>query len=157
MKVRMADIRDLDALIRVRFDYFHSENWAVTDAEHVAITAQLKEYYPAHLNSDFFAALVEEEEGVIAATAFLSIHEKPANIACPTGKIATIHNVLTYPQYRRKGYATEVMKLLIAEAKRQNVSFIELSASAMGKPVYEKLGFRKLQPSDHTKMELPLL
>lgn len=158
MNVRMATINDAVTLVKVRFDYFTAEKWKLTDGQRASIRSQLRQYYSKHLNHDFFAAFVEDDSGNIISTAFLAISEVPANLSFPTGRTGMILNVLTYPGYRRMGYATKAMDMLIDEAKRQNLSYIELSASELGKPLYEKLGFHEPEPSAHfTKMKLSLL
>ena len=153
--VRMASYDDIDMLVRARFDYFAAEKWEVSDEQYIAIKANLIEYYPEHLNIDFFAAIAETG-GQTASVAFLAIAEMPAGLSFPTGKTGTVLNVLTYPEHRRKGYATAVMAALIGEARRQNLSYIELSASEAGKPLYQKLGFTE-KPSCFTGMRLPLV
>jgi len=66
-------------------------------------------------------------------------------------------NVLTYPQYRKMGYATKIMNFIIEEAKNHDVSYIELSASELGKPLYKKLGFLEDIPSHTTHMKKTLI
>ena len=56
-------------------------------------------------------------------------------------KIGTLLNVYTYPEYRKNGIATDVIKMIIEEAKKQNVSIINLLATENGENVYKKLGF----------------
>lgn len=138
--VHMAEIKDIETLIKVRFDYFDAENIALSVENKKEIAAQLYHYYNNHLNADFFAVFVEIN-GTLASTAFLAIAEKPANPRFPTGKTGAVLNVLTYPPYRRQGCATKAMQRLIAEAKSQNLSLLELSASQYGRPLYQKLGF----------------
>lgn len=157
MNVRMADYNDVDKLIKVRFDYFASEKWELTNDRRDQICFQLQQYYSKHLNVDFFAALMEDEAGNVVSTAFLVIFEKPANLSFPTWKTGMILNVLTYPDYRKMGYATNTMNLLIEEAKKQNASYIELSASDLGKSLYKKLGFQEVSPSHFTEMKMSLL
>ena len=157
MNVRMANHNDVDKLIKVRFDYFATENWELTNDKRDMICSQLRQYYAKHLDLDFFAAFVEDDIGNIISTAFLVIFEKPANLSWPTGKTGMILNVLTYPEYRKMGYATNTMNLLIEEAKKQDVSYIELSASDFGKSLYRKLGFQEHQPSHFTEMKMSLL
>lgn len=158
MNIRMATIDDVATLIKVRFDYFAAEKWELTNDERVSISSQLQQYYSKHLNLDFFAAFVEDDIRNIVSTAFLVIFEKPANLSWPTGKTGMILNVLTYPGYRKMGYATNTMNLLIEEAKKQDLSYIELSASDSGKPLYKKLGFQELESSTHfTEMKISLL
>jgi ribosomal protein S18 acetylase RimI-like enzyme len=153
----MAGISDLETLIKVRFDYFDAEQWEVSPEQRITIEGNLRQYYENNLNANFTAAFVECD-GEIASVAFLAVSEMPANIvAFPTGKKGTILNVLTYPEHRRKGYATSAVQLLIEEAKKKNLSFIELSASESGKPLYQKLGFAERIKSEHfTDMKLSL-
>ena len=154
--VKFATADDIDRLINARFDYFKADNQKLTSEQHSVIESNLRQYFKKHINTDFFAAFIEEN-GAIISLAFLAISEEPANLSFPTGKTGTIFNVLTYPEYRRKGFATMVMHALIEEGKRQNLSYIELSATESGKPVYEKLGFLVKDPSSHTDMKLSLL
>ena len=156
MNIRMADQNDLELLIKLRFDYFTAEEQTFTPEEKAALTANLTSYLKRHINIDFFAAIAEID-GHIASTAYLATSEKPANTSWPTGKIGTILNVLTYPEHRKKGCATACLNRLIDLAKRENLSYLELSASEMGKPVYEKLGFKVPAPSHFTQMRLSLL
>ncbi len=157
MNARMANRNDVDTLIKVRFDYFAAEKLEIDDDKRNLIGSQLKEYYSKHLNLDFFAAFIEDDSGNIVSTAFLVIFEKPANLSWTTGKTGMILNVHTYPKYRKMGYATKTMNLLIQEAKNQDLSYIELSASELGKPLYKKLGFQEFEPSHFTEMKMYLL
>lgn len=86
----------------------------------------------------------------------MAIAEKPANTDCITGKTATILNVFTYPEYRRKGIAAKLLNMAISEAKAMNISCLELSATDSGRPLYEKLGF-VLKQTKYPEMRLRLL
>ena len=156
INIRMAEIDDIEKLIEIRFDYFRAENLVATTEQNLVVESNLRHYIARCINSSFYAAFVEEN-GEIASVAFLAISERPANIVFPTGKIGTVYNVFTYPQYRNRGYATKAMSVLIEEAKRLNLSFVELSASESGKPIYQKLGFKETEPSSFTPMMLSLL
>lgn len=157
LNVRLETINDINLLIKLRFDYFNAENLELTYDEKSLIYSQLQQFYPAHLNRDFYAAIVDDDSETMVSAAFLSISERPADLSFPTGKVGLILNVLTYPQYRRKGYATEALKVLINEAKKQYLSYLELSASGNGKLLYEKLGSQEFEASPFTKMKLSLL
>lgn len=58
----------------------------------------------------------------------------------------------TNPAYRRKGIAYKTLKLLVRDAKEKGVTAISLEATDMGKPLYEKFGFVKM----NDEMELTL-
>ena len=55
-------------------------------------------------------------------------------------------NVYTRPEFRRRGLATEVQKLIIADVKRLGLSNLELGAADQGAPVCRKLGFGAESP-----------
>lgn len=151
---RMAAITDLEALIQLRMDYLAEDRGRLSEGEKAAVAAQLREYIPRHMG-DSFVAWLAETEGRVAAAAFLVISEKPANPSFITGKTGTVMNVLTYPEYRRRGIATELIKRLIDEARERGLSYVELSATEAGKPLYEKLGFVETQ-SQYTGMKYQL-
>ncbi|MDO6803850.1 GNAT family N-acetyltransferase [Wenyingzhuangia sp. 1_MG-2023] len=60
-----------------------------------------------------------------------------------TNKVVGIHSVGIPPAMRRKGYAAEIMKLLINTSLENNAELITLQASNMGKNIYLKLGFKE--------------
>jgi len=70
-----------------------------------------------------------------------------------TYKKATIDDldILTKPEYRRNGIAFKTLDLLVGEAKQKGISSISLEATDMGRPLYEKYGFVKM----NDEMELP--
>jgi hypothetical protein len=87
MRARFADYNDIDKLIKVRFDYFTTENFEIANNIRDMINSQLLLYYEKHLNDDLFAALIEDDNGNVVSSAFLVITEMPANLSWPTGKI----------------------------------------------------------------------
>ena len=155
MNIRKATVDDIDILIKLRIDYLLADRGNLTDDEEKAIRSQLTTYYVKHINHDFIAVLAEIENKVVS-TAFLAISEKPANPSFITGKTGTLLNVLTYPEYRRMGFARKVIYQIIDEAKQLGVSSIDLSATQDGKALYEKIGFTEAK-SKYTLMKLPLV
>ena len=60
----------------------------------------------------------------------------------PTGKRSHLMNVYTAPDYRGQGIARRMVEMLMEEARRRGVTEISLDATASGRPLYRKLGFR---------------
>ncbi|WP_257666886.1 GNAT family N-acetyltransferase [Parapedobacter tibetensis] len=54
-----------------------------------------------------------------------------------------IHGVGVIPRMRRKGFAEEIMKMLLNQSFNLGYDYACLQASAMGKGLYEKLGFEE--------------
>ncbi|MEH0152984.1 GNAT family N-acetyltransferase [Limibacter armeniacum] len=60
-----------------------------------------------------------------------------------TDRILGVHSVGIPPEMRRRGYAEQIMKLLINLAVENQYEYITLQASSMGKHLYLKLGFEE--------------
>lgn len=58
-----------------------------------------------------------------------------------TGKVAGIHGVGVIPEMRRNGFAEEIMRFTLNKALEAGAEYATLQASAMGKGLYDKLGF----------------
>ncbi|WP_455618134.1 GNAT family N-acetyltransferase [Eisenbergiella sp.] len=149
---REATKSDIETLINLRLEYLISDRGSLSEKEKKQITDQLINYLGRNID-ETFTAILAEINGEIVSTAYLSISEKPANPSFITGKIGTILNVYTKPQFRKQGISTKVLAMLIDKAKKYNISKIELSATEMGKSLYERLGFREKQ-SKYTNMQL---
>lgn len=61
-------------------------------------------------------------------------------------------NMYTSPEYRRQRIAYHTLDLLVQAAREQRAIQIGLEATAMGRPLYEKYGFIKMED----EMELPV-
>ena len=60
-------------------------------------------------------------------------------------KKAYIMNMYTAPEYRRQGIAIHTLDLLVKDVRKQGVSQIALETTEMGRPLYEKYGFVKIE------------
>ena len=68
---------------------------------------------------------------------------QPAGTTCVTrfGAIAWISMVLVDAAYRGRGIGTQLMRHALAWLDQRGVQTVRLDATALGRPVYEKLGF----------------
>jgi ribosomal protein S18 acetylase RimI-like enzyme len=61
----------------------------------------------------------------------------------PTGEHrGYVLNVFVEPQYRKRGLARSLVQRCLDEARRRGIRVISLHASDVGRPLYERLGFR---------------
>ncbi|MDO5539582.1 MAG: GNAT family N-acetyltransferase [Eubacteriales bacterium] len=100
----------------------------------------LPNYFRQHLNNDVIAYVSKSEREIIACV-FLLVVEKPMSPAFPTGKTGTVLNVYTCPDYRNKGYARNLMNMLLADAAEMGLDIVELKATEDGYNLYRSLGF----------------
>ncbi len=144
-------INDIETLIKMRMTYIRCDFPDTSDEKLAKVINSLPEYFKKHIDKDMFAFAAVDDGNVISG-AFLVILEKPANPAFPTGKVGNVLNVFTIEEYRRKGIASRVMKMLMAHAKDKKLDFLELKATAEGCPLYKKLGFSE-ETSSYTAMK----
>lgn len=62
-------------------------------------------------------------------------------IAFQTENIVGIHGVGIIPEMRKRGFAEEIMYFILNRAFDEKIEYATLQSSAMGKGLYDKLGF----------------
>ena len=155
VEIRNAVADDIEALVAIRLSFLAEEFHPLSGEDIAFYSTQLREYYETHLGKEVFAVLAYHEETVISSV-FLVVDEWPGNPRIPNGRVGTILNVYTAPEWRRNGLATQLMETIIRLAKEKQVSRIRLKASASGKPLYEKVGFLE-ECGEYTNMVLEKL
>jgi GNAT superfamily N-acetyltransferase len=154
MKFLRADKSHIDILVDFRIAYLLSDG-KLTAKEREAFAAQIGDYFDRHLNLDCECFLAEEDDGEFVSVVVMIECEKPANRAFKNGKTAMLMNVYTKPEHRRKGIASRLLDVVIIYARNQKISCIDLSATVMGRPLYEKHGF-KTRGNGNSEMRLKL-
>lgn len=140
MYIRTATKDDIELLVKFRFAYINDDMGPLSEEQVNKLNLQLPDYFERHIGKDF-TAYIAEENGEPAAVIFYITVERPANTHFINGKTALLMNVYTMEEYRRRGAATMILKRIIADAKADGVTCIDLSATRMGKPLYLKNGF----------------
>ena len=130
-----------DELIGLRMAYLAADFGELAPADEASIRAALPSYFERHLGRDLTAFVARSEDGHIASVALLLESEKPANPRFVNGRIGTVFNVYTVPEYRRRGLASQVMSQLVAYARERGLDLVELNATDEGYPLYRSLGF----------------
>ena len=87
-----------------------------------------------------------EVDGVLAATTTLICYER---------RLAWIGMVLTHPEFRRRGFARQLVEHALLTAKDLRIPTVKLDATEQGQPLYESLGFRAEQPIERWSIEKP--
>lgn len=136
---RKATISDVDNLAKLR-SIFIKEITECSEHERSEIELAAKRYFEVALAEDSFAAWLALEEDRIVATSGLSFSVVPPGLHSD-GRCAYIMNMFTLSEYRRQGLGTELFKRIVEEAKTRGYKAIQLHATDMGKPLYEKYGF----------------
>ena len=151
LSYRKASLADLEILTETRMEVLRSANQLSTDVDMSEVKEQSLDYYQNALkNNTHLAYLIFDEETFVGAGG-ISYFQVMPTYHNPTGKKAYIMNMYTQPNYRRQGIAFKTLDLLVADAREKGITAISLEATDMGRPLYEKYGFVKMD----NEMELP--
>jgi len=146
LSYRKLDHNDMELFIKLRLDFINEFHKDIDKSEKEKITASVRSYFERHINTNEFIGIVCEYNKNAVSTAFLIVDEWPANRKFINGKVGTLLNVFTYPEYRKKGIGANVIKRLLDEAKKEKISMIDLRATKDGENIYRMLGFS--EPED---------
>lgn len=149
MTFEKANIDDIKDLVELRIEYLLDDYGEIPQDKLSVIAGNLPNYFRNHLNKDLFA-FVCRSENTIAGCCFLYISEKPSNPSFINGKTGTVLNVYTRPQFRKKGIASKLMKLLLAESEINKLDYVELQATDSGYALYKSLGFEDVVSKYHS-------
>ena len=138
-KYKKATIADIDELVKTRIIVLRAANKLSNDVDMSLVEKESYEYYKSALETgEHVAYLVYDNATFIGAGGVSFYHN-------PTGKKAYIMNMYTASEYRRQGIAFHTLDLLVKDVRKQGVSHITLEATEMGRPLYEKYGFVKME------------
>jgi GNAT superfamily N-acetyltransferase len=101
-----------------------------------------QKYFADALPTGDFVAWIAEIDGKIVASSGLVLFRRPPHLENLSGVEAYIMNMYTMPEWRGKGLAKALLEQLICFAKTSNVRRIWLHATEVGRPLYEKFGFK---------------
>jgi len=145
IEYKKATIEDIEELVRTRILVLRAANKLSDDVEMSEVEQESYSYYERALESgEHIAYLVYEGSKFIGAGG-VSFYQVMPTYRNPSGKKAYIMNMYTAPEYRRRGIALHTLDLLVKAAKERDVSQITLEATDMGRPLYEKYRFVKMQ------------
>ena len=144
LNYKKAVLEDIEILTETRITVLRAANQLSDDVEMSNVKEQSYLYYQKALSEDSHVAyLVFDDNEFVGAGGISFFHVMPT-FHNPTGKKAYIMNMYTKPEYRRKRIAYKTLDLLVAEAKLRGIDAISLEATDMGRPLYKKYGFVKM-------------
>ena len=151
-KYKKATIADIDELVRTRIIVLRAANKLSNDVDMSLVEKESYEYYKSALETGEHVAYLVYDNETFIGTGGVSFYQVMPTYHNPTGKKAYIMNMYTAPEYRRQGIAIHTLDLLVKDAKEQGVLQIALEATDMGRPLYERYGFVKMEDEMELKV-----
>ena len=142
---KTATQQDIDILVTTRIKVLRAANKLADQVDMSEVAAQSRDYYEKALKDGSHTAILVYDKDQIIGAGGISYFRVMRTYHNPTGRKAYIMNMYTASEYRRQGIAFHTLDLLVNDARKQGVSQIALEATDMGRPLYEKYGFVKME------------
>ena len=142
---KKATLEDIDELVRTRIIVLRAANKLSDDVDMPMVEKESYAYYRRAVETGEYIAYLVYDNGKYIGAGGVSFYQVMPTYHNSTGKKAYIMNMYTAPEYRRQGIAFHTLDLLINDAKKQGVLQIALEATDMGRPLYERYGFVKME------------
>jgi GNAT superfamily N-acetyltransferase len=148
--IRPATVADIPEILRQRRRMYEDMQYTDASALDIATTLTSDYLHKAIPEGSFQAWLAWDVTHPVAGGAVL-ISPWPAHPYDLECRRATILNVYTEPDYRRRGIARQLMQTIIAWCKQEGLARVTLHASEDGRHLYDSLGF---EPSNEMRLKL---
>jgi len=148
---RAAKIEDVSELVNLRFKMICETSDIDPNQRTPEFEKSVRDYFLEGLSNQTYYGAVAEVSGRLVSTNGLVLYRKPPSFKGTTGIVGYATSVYTIPEFRKRGIANELMKLLVAHAKQAGAGKIHLGATEEGRGLYEKIGFKDVS---FTSLEL---
>ncbi|MBE5840030.1 MAG: GNAT family N-acetyltransferase [Butyrivibrio sp.] len=144
MEYRKATIDDLDMLVSTRITVLRAANKLDDNVDMSEVERESRDYYEKALLDESHTAYLVFDDGEFVGAGGVSYFRVMPTYHNPSGRKAYIMNMYTAPDHRRRGIAYNTLDLLVKDAKEKGIDAISLEATDMGRPLYERYGFVKM-------------
>ena len=144
IKFRPATLEDVPELVNLHFMAISETNGVDPDQRTPEFESMVRKYFEDSLADKSYFGAVAEVDGKLVSNNGLVLYRKPPAFKGTTGIVGYVTNVYTLPEFRKRGIAAELMKLLAAYAKEAGAGKIHLGTTDEGRGLYEKIGFKEV-------------
>ena len=140
--IRKAVVEDADLLAKTRTNFLEETTSMMAEFDKDIIYHNNKTYFEKALANNTFTAFLAYDGELLVGTSGICFYNVPPNYKNPKGLVAFIQNMYTLPGYRKQGIATKLFFMTLEEARNRGYKKLTLNATSMGRPLYEKFGFK---------------
>ena len=139
--LRRATVDDIDLLLELRQAMWREGAADMDSADAGEALDNAREYFEEKVPSGEYVCFLAEAGGHVVGIGGMFLYRHPPRPRSPRGVEGYILNMLTLPDWRRKGIASAIMRELLDCAREAGAALVGLRASEDGRRVYEKFGF----------------
>lgn len=148
---RCAEIKDIEVITDIRIEVLRAANLFDDSVYMEDVRKNTFEHYKKAFEDNSNITYLALDNNKIVACGSVSFYSVMPTYCNKSGKCAYLMNIYTKPEYRQQGIASTILDYLVKKSVEYGAEKISLEATAMGRPIYEKYGFK---PMNH-EMELP--
>ncbi|MBD5541189.1 MAG: GNAT family N-acetyltransferase [Lachnospiraceae bacterium] len=136
------DEKSADDFWRLRIELFEELGESPKDTDIFQLESATKQYYLSHINKDLISWGIFQKEK-IAAIGSLCLFTRIPYKENLSGLEGYILNIYTSPQFRKRGFANQILDNIIKYSQKNNIKRLWLNSSEQGKKIYAERGFVK--------------
>lgn len=141
MTIRYATPEDAALLTEMRLRFM---GVSPSRSDYFRLRQNCSDYFASALPQGRCDAVLAEVDGQCIGTGVIFYYDSMPSTFNPEGRNAYITSMYVEPEYRRRGIARQMLQYLVSRAGEKGYGVIMLSASDMGRPLYEQCGFEAL-------------
>lgn len=136
------DEKSVDDFWRLRIELFEELGEVSKDIDIAELEIVTKQYYLSHINKDLISWGIFQKGKLIAIGSLCIFTRIPYNENL-SGLEGYILNIYTSKQFRKCGFANQILDNLIEYSHKNNIKRLWLNSSEQGKRLYLEKGFIK--------------
>jgi len=140
IEIVKATLENIEELVNLRLQFMCEVN--STNTYEATLSQSICNYLKEHMLNDSFVSWVAKDKDKIVGMSGISFYSVPPTLKNLSGKTAYIMNMYTLNEYREQGIASKLFNKMIEEARNKECGVIYLHATEVGRPLYEKFGFK---------------
>ncbi|WP_404427430.1 GNAT family N-acetyltransferase [Ureibacillus chungkukjangi] len=141
MIIRLAEAKDVNQLIRMRWDFTIEHDESKKNASFFHFERECKSFFEkAFTSGQWFVWVVEEAEKIVSHI-YIELIQKVPRPGRVTQPFAYMTNVYTVPEYRNMGVGSKLLSSINAWIKENNYEFVIVWPSDEAISYYQKNGY----------------
>ncbi len=136
------DEKSAEDFLRLRIELFEELGEVPKDADISELKLATKQYFLSHINKDLISWGIFTN-GKLAAIGSLCLFTRIPYKENLNGSEGYILNIYTSPQFRKCGFANQILDKIIEYSHKNNIKRLWLNSSEQGRHLYVEKGFIK--------------
>ncbi|RNC97630.1 GNAT family N-acetyltransferase [Lysinibacillus halotolerans] len=141
MNIRLAETKDIDQLIKMRWDFTIEHDESKKNASFEDFEKECHAFLEDAIQNDRWFIWVAEENGKVASHIYIEVIQKVPRPGRVTHPFAYMTNVYTIPEYRNKGVGSKLLRSINNWVKENGYEFVIVWPSDEAIHYYEKNGY----------------